>query len=224
MKRRITPFLLALVMSVGADLASAQREAAGGGSRYAEEAASTGYFRETEPLPGGYQIHLQTPQSRGGFWGLGPTTANLTRESFSADAHARTADYNPQRKCIACHEDSARNLHTARTTVTCRQCHRGQPIAGVHHYYSPLNPIRRHAYVCAKCHEGATANFSSYVVHEPKPLAQETRESFPALFYAVWFMVILAGGIFLFFIPYVSLWGIRDFFAVVTRRLHRGNG
>lgn len=57
-----------------------------------------------------------------------------------------------------------------------------QPVAGTFHYYSPLNPIRKHAYVCAKCHQGATANFATFVVREPSPIAAATAESFPALF------------------------------------------
>lgn len=187
--------------------------------RYSEDAASTGYFRDSEALPGSYQLYLQGHEVKGGFLGLGPGGGAVKRESFAADAHAGIRNYSPQRACESCHTDSTRNLHTARTTVTCRQCHRGQQIAGVHHYYSPLNPIRRHAYVCAKCHQGATANFSTYLVHEPSPLDISAAESFPALFYGIWFMLILAGGVFVFFIPYVSLWGIRDFFTVIARKV-----
>jgi hypothetical protein len=80
----------------------------------------------------------------------------------------------------------------------------------VQHYYSAMNPIRRHAYVCAKCHEGASASFATYVVHEPPPLARSARDEFPLFYYGVWFMVILAGGVFAIFIPYVTLWGLRE--------------
>lgn len=184
--------------------------------RYPEEVASSGYWREGSALPGSYQQYLQTPQSLGGFWALGPRPQTIRRSSFAADAHAGVDGYSAQRQCLDCHPGTERNLHTARTTVTCRQCHRAEPIAGVFHYYSEMNPIRRHAYVCAKCHQGATANFAAYVVHEPNPLARETAESFPALFYATWFMVILAGGVFVFFIPYVLLWGLRELVAKLS--------
>jgi hypothetical protein len=146
----------------------------------------------------------------------------VTRKSFRADAHDGVRGYTPRRDCLECHEGAARNVHSARTAVTCRQCHRATPIAGVHHYYSPLNPIRRHAYVCAKCHEGATANFATYVVHEPSPLSLETLERFPALFYAVWFMLILAGGVFVFFIPFSLLWWVRELVAMIRGGLQRG--
>jgi hypothetical protein len=106
--------------------------------------------------------------------------------------------------------------------ITCVQCHRSQPGAGVFHYYSPLNPIRRHAYVCAKCHEGATPSFASYMVHEPNPLAAETRDTFPALYYAVWFMLILAGGVFVIFLPYTAFWWVRDFVAKFGGRARHG--
>ena len=37
-----------------------------------------------------------------------------------------------------------------------------------------------------------------------------TRETFPALFYAFWFMVALAVGTFVTFLPHTALWGIRE--------------
>jgi len=198
-----------LLLAVGPP-AAAQSSRVTTVDRYPEDAASTGLFREEETLPGAYRLYLQEPRVRGGFWGWGPGGGPVKKSSFAKDAHATVRDYYPQRSCTDCHEDSARNIHTARTTVTCRQCHRSQPVAGIHHYYSPLNPIRRHAYVCAKCHQGATANFSTYVVHEPLPWASETAKEFPAFYYAFWIMIILAGGVFIFFIPYVTLWGIRE--------------
>jgi hypothetical protein len=178
---------------------------------YDERAASTGYFREgASVVPGAYQLYLQTPQSLGAYGGLGPRPKIVEGVSFKADAHAGVTDYRPGYGCLDCHAGSEHNLHSARTEVTCRQCHRGTPIAGIFHYYSAMNPIRRHAYVCAKCHEGATANFAAYVVHEPPALAAETAEGFPALYYATWFMVILAGGVFLFFLPFTVGWGFRE--------------
>ena len=211
--------MVLLFVPAGADAESGRVSNMG---EYSEAAASNGYFREGEALPGAYQLYLQGDEVRGGFLGLGPGGGPLKRESFSADAHDGVRDYRPQRACTACHQDLDRNMHTTRTAVTCRQCHRGQPIAGVHHYYSPLNPIRRHAYVCAKCHQGATANFATYLVHEPDPIAASTADSFPLLFYAVWVMAILAGGVLIFFVPYVSLWGVRDLIAVLARKARHG--
>jgi len=57
------------------------------------------------------------------------------------------------------------------------------------------------------------------VVHEPSPFNWASADKFPALFYGIWIMLFLAGGVFIFFIPYVSLWGIRDFLAVAARKL-----
>ena len=108
------------------------------------------------------------------------------------------------------HGREGTNLHQVRMGITCVQCHRSRPVAGVYHYYSPLNPIRRHAYVCAKCHEGSTPSFASYVIHEPNPISSEAREEFPLLFYATWFMIILAGGVFAFFLPVSVLWILRE--------------
>jgi hypothetical protein len=190
---------------------------AGDPPAYDESAVSSGYFREGDTVaPGAYQLYLQTPQSLGAYGGFGPRPKLAGGVSFSIDAHAGVAGYSRSRNCIDCHAGTERNLHSARTTVTCRQCHRDEPVAGMFHYFSVMNPIRRHAYVCAKCHEGATANFAAYVVHEPPPLAIDTAERFPALFYATWFMVILAGGVFLFFLPFTAAWGLRELWQRLT--------
>lgn len=168
---------------------------------------SSGYYRDVEP--GAYQLYLQTDEARGAFLGIGPGGA-IGKDSLKADAHAMTEGYRPGRDCLDCHAELAHNIHTVRANIGCTQCHRNEPIAGVHHYYAALNPIRRHAYVCAKCHQGASANFATYLVHEPSPIDPATAQSFPALYYGVWFMILLAGGVFLFFIPYIGLWGLRE--------------
>ncbi len=186
------------------------------------ELASTGYFRDSDTVPGAYQLYLQTPESKGGFWGLGPGDSDLKRASFKADAHAGVRNYSPGRRCESCHEGQRYSIHSSRAGVACVQCHRSEPIAGINHYYSAMNPIRRHAYVCAKCHEGATASFASYLVHEPSPLAQSTEREFPLLYYATWIMAILAVGVFLIFIPYVTLWGIREFVGLFGRKQRHG--
>lgn len=189
------------------------------GQRY--EAASTGYFRDQDSLPGAFRLYQQSPEGKGSFWGMGPGGGPVKRTSFAADAHAGVVGYGV-RTCVSCHEAQRYSLHSSRAEVTCVQCHRGQPIAGIHHYYSAMNPIRRHAYVCAKCHEGASASFASYVIHEPLPLAGSTEEEFPLFYYATWFMVILAGGVFVVFIPFVTLWGLRELVGLFSRKQSHG--
>lgn len=182
----------------------------------------SGYFRDQDTLPGRYRLFLQEQEKAKGIWGLGPGHGRLSKASFKADAHAGVVDYSPRSLCIDCHDNHARDMHMVRMKITCVQCHRGKPIGGVHHYYSPINPIRRHAYVCAKCHEGATPSFAAYVVHEPHPLQLETREAFPLLFWSVWVMVILAGGVFAIFLPYTGLWWIREWLDKVKETLRHG--
>ncbi len=191
----------------------------GQGTEVPAELAGTGYFRDQDTLPGAYRFYRQLPGGEGGLWGLGPTRQKLSHASFRVDGHEGVADYSPELRCQKCHTQQTKDLHGLRMGITCVQCHRSQPIAGVYQYYSPLNPIRRHAYVCAKCHEGATPSFASYMVHEPNPIASEARGTFPLLYYAVWFMLILAVGVFLFFLPYTMAWWIRDLVA----RLRRGS-
>ena len=193
-----------------------------GDSGAAAELATTGYFRDQDTLPGSYRFYQQLPGGEAGLWGMGPSRPKLSKSSFKMDAHEGVANYSPQQRCQKCHQPQTKDLHGLRMDIRCVQCHRSQPVAGVFHYYSALNPIRRHAYVCAKCHTGATPSFASYMVHEPNPLASETRDTFPVLYYAVWFMLILAGGVFVIFLPYTVFWWIRDFIAKFGGRVPHG--
>jgi len=175
------------------------------------EMAGTGYYRDQDTRPGVIQFYGQLPGGENRLLSMGPRRNNIRRSSFYKDAHDGVSDYSPEVRCKKCHIPQTKDLHGLRMGITCVQCHRSEPVAGIFHYYSALNPIRRHAYVCAKCHEGATPSFASYMVHEPNPIAAETRESFPLFYYAVWVMLILAVGVFVFFLPYTALWWIREF-------------
>ncbi|TNF91963.1 MAG: hypothetical protein EP297_14575 [Gammaproteobacteria bacterium] len=121
---------------------------------------------------------------------------------FLKDAHTGIRDY-ARRSCESCHAEQADNLHAKRDNIGCRQCHGHEPVASIHHYYSAMNPIRRHAYVCAKCHEGASASFATYLVHSPAAARdREVLASFPALYWTDWFMFLLIVGVFIVFIPH----------------------
>lgn len=186
----------------------------------AKDMTTSGYFRDQDTLPGAIRFYRQLPGGEGGLWGMGPNRQKISRSSHSMDAHEGVADFSQQVLCQKCHIPQTKDLHGLRMGISCVQCHRSQPVAGVYHYYSALNPIRRHAYVCAKCHEGATPSFASYMVHEPNPISSEARSSFPLLYYSVWFMLILAVGVFLFFLPYTALWWIREFVIKVKQRMN----
>jgi hypothetical protein len=121
------------------------------------------------------------------------TAAKVRTRTRLADSHWGIRFYQ-RRRCEDCHIRETRDIHTTRANITCRQCHGGEPIASLGHYYSPFNPIRKHAYVCAKCHEGANASYASYLVHTPNPALAATQKTFPLLFYVFWFMIVLAGG------------------------------
>ncbi len=115
-----------------------------------------------------------------------------------------------RRRCEECHIEQTKGIHTVRANLTCRQCHGVEPIASNNHYFSPMNPIRRHAYVCSKCHEGASASYAAYIVHEPNPSMAGTLKTFPVLFYAFWIMIAIAVGTFVVFLPHTILWGLRE--------------
>jgi hypothetical protein len=200
--------LLAGVMLL-ANTASAQEEVASAIRRYKAYEASTGYYEEYEVLPRRQLPLVSVPGVRRGLFPYSPTAASVRNRSRLADSHLGIKFYE-RRRCEACHVEQTRDIHTVRANLTCRQCHGGEPVASINHYYSPLNPIRRHAYVCAKCHEGASASYASYIVHEPAAGSSLARTSFPVLYYAYWFMLILLVGTLAFFIPHSFLVGLRE--------------
>ena len=110
------------------------------------------------------------------------SAADAGKRSRLADSHAGLEFYE-QRRCEECHVErgQAQPHHPGQRhlpPVPRRRAHcLHQPLL------FPLNPIRRHAYVCAKCHEGASASFATFVVHEPNPgsLATQKTLSVPVL-------------------------------------------
>jgi hypothetical protein len=81
-----------------------------------------------------------------------------------------------------------------------------------------MNPVRRHAYVCAKCHEGASASFATYVVHSPAPGESATAEVFPQLYYTYMALALLTLGTLAVFIPHTFLWGFRELISKLRNR------
>jgi hypothetical protein len=190
---------------------SAQEEVASAIRRFKEREASTGFYEEYEVLPQRQRPLVGVPGVRQGIFPYSPAGSRARSRVRLPDAHQGIKFYRNLR-CQYCHIKETTDIHTVRANLTCRQCHGGEPIASVDYIYSPLNPIRRHAYVCAKCHEGAGASFASYVIHEPNPALASTFKSFPYLAYVFWFMVVLAAGTFLVFLPHTAMWGIRELF------------
>lgn len=193
----------------------AQEETASASLRYKGREASSGYYEEYEALPRKTRPFIAVPGGGPGVFAYSPTAARVRIRTRLADSHQGIKFYNLLR-CEYCHIEQTKDIHMVRAMLTCRQCHGGEPIASIQHYYSPMNPLRRHAYVCAKCHEGSSASFASYVTHSPNPAQVSTLKSFPALFYVFWSMVALAGGTFLVFLPHTALWGIREF--LITKK------
>ncbi|MBE9543083.1 MAG: cytochrome c3 family protein [Proteobacteria bacterium] len=189
----------------------AQDEVASSIRRYKDREASTGYYEEYEVRPRHQRPFVSVPGVRRGVFPYSPTSARVRVRTRLADSHLGIKFYWG-RRCEDCHITETRDIHTTRANLTCRQCHGGEPIASIEHYYSPLNPIRKHAYVCAKCHEGASASYASYVVHAPNPSLASTLKTFPILFYAFWIMVVVAVGTFAVFLPHTVMWGFREFF------------
>jgi hypothetical protein len=189
--------------------AQAAEEVASAIRRYKEREASTGYYEEYEVLPRRERPFVEIPGVRRGIFPYSPTAARARVRTRLADSHLGLKFYD-NRRCEDCHVRETRDIHTTRANLTCRQCHGGEPVASIAHYYSPMNPIRRHAYICSKCHEGSSASFASYIVHQPDPGSLEARKNFPALYYVYVFMVVLLIGTLAFFIPHSLLVGLRE--------------
>ncbi len=193
------------------DMAPAQEEVTSAIRRYKEREASTGYYEEYEVKPRRQLPLVRRPEMAKPF-PYAPSAARVRLRTNLADSH-RAIQFYEVKRCDECHVEEAEDIHTTRANLTCRQCHGGEPIASINHYFSPMNPIRRHSYVCSKCHEGANISFASYIVHQPKPGSPATKKTFPALYYANWFMILLLVGVFAFFLPHSVIWVIRDFLA-----------
>lgn len=197
-------------------LSPAQEEVASAIRRYKDREVSTGYYEEYEALPRRQRPLVEIPGVRRGIFPYSPAAAQVRSRTHLADSHQGIQFYWNLR-CQICHFNETTDIHTTRANLTCRQCHGGEPIPSINYLYSPLNPIRKHAYVCSKCHEGASASYASYVVHEPNPAMVGTLTSFPLLFYVFWFMVVLAVGTFLVFLPHTLIWGIRELFVKMKK-------
>jgi hypothetical protein len=206
-------FLLVIFFIVPAlfhEPAWAQKEVTSKPYRYSERELSARSYETYEVKPRTYPVFVRGGIPQREAITLSPTAEKVRRRKYLADSHWGLKFYE-RLTCIKCHPQQSRNLHKIRADITCRQCHGPEPIAGINHYYSKMYPRRRHAFICAKCHEGANASFATYVVHEPSPAVGSTRESFPLLFYAFWMMVVIAVGTFAAFLPHTYLWGLREF-------------
>ena len=191
--------------------ASAQEETASAIRRYRQRELSTGYYEQYEVKPRRMVPLVGVPGVTRGVFPYSSGTDRVRIRTRLADSHQGIKFYKNLR-CEYCHIRETMDRHTVRANLTCRQCHGGEPIASIQHYYSPLNPIRKHAYVCAKCHEGASVSYASYVVHPPNPAMTSTKKTFPVLFYAFWVMVIIAAATFVVFLPHTIVWGFRELF------------
>jgi hypothetical protein len=188
--------------------APAQEEVTSSIRRYKERELSTGYYEDYEVKPRRQRPLVGAPEVRR-YPSVTPYRTRAAVEprtrSRLEDSHAGIQFYE-LRHCEECHVEEAKHSHTTRGNLTCRQCHGPEPIAGVNYYYSPMNPIRRHAYVCSKCHEGASISFATYLVHEPKAGDPATRKTFASLYYSNWFMYLLIVGTLAFFGIHTLIW------------------
>jgi hypothetical protein len=202
--------VLAVMLLVPAT-APAQEEVTSAIRRYKQYEVSTGYYEQYEARPRRQRPLIEIPGVTRGIFPYSPVAATVRVRTRLADSH-RGIKFYWGRRCEDCHINETRDIHTTRANLTCRQCHGGEPIASIYHYYSPMNPIRKHAYVCAKCHEGASASYASYVIHEPSAGSALARTGFPLLYYTYWFMLVLLVGTLAFFIPHSFMVGLRELF------------
>lgn len=200
---------VALIFLPGVSIS--QEEMASSMRRYRSHELSTGYYEEYEVLPQRMRPFVNISGVQRKIFQQHSSPAAPGIKNRLSDSHRGVAFYK-NRKCQDCHVRETKGSHTVRAGISCRQCHGHEPIAGIDHYYSSMNPIRRHAYVCAKCHPGANASFATYVAHPPNPGTETAKKEFPALFYAFWIMMGIAVMTLAVFLPHTLLWGIRELF------------
>ena len=200
--------------------AHAQEEVASTLRRYKDSEVITGYYEDYEVIPSRQRPLVSSRPGLNRIFPYSPTAARVRIRTRLADSHQGIKFYSVLR-CEYCHAQETKDVHTVRGNLTCRQCHGGEPIAAIEHAYSPMNPIRRHAYVCAKCHEGATPSFATYVVHQPDPGSAAAQREFPVLYYAYWFMLALLVGTLAFFLPHTFLVGFREVLSLLKgKKVH----
>ncbi|MEW6658704.1 MAG: hypothetical protein AB1424_08585 [Thermodesulfobacteriota bacterium] len=225
LRQAVLPAALALLgaLVLWPPAAPAQEEVTSSIRRYKDREVSTGYYEEYEVKPRRARPFVQQPDVVRRY--SAPVTQYRPRSAVEPGIRSRMEDshagiqFYELRRCEECHVEEAAHSHTTRGNLTCRQCHGGEPIAGINYYYSPLNPIRRHAYVCAKCHEGATVSFATFLVHEPKAGAPETRKTFASLYYANWFMYLLIVGTMAFFLLHTFIWVGKESYQALRRKM-----
>ena len=205
-----------LQVLISPNFAVAQEEVASALRRYKDREVSTGYYEEYEVLPGRQRSPNLVPSLRRGVLPLSRTAARVRIRTRLADSHQGIKFYSVLR-CEYCHVEQTKDIHTVRANLTCRQCHGREPISGIQFAFSPMNPIRRHSYVCAKCHEGASVSFATYVVHEPAAGSLTAKNDFPILYYSYWFIFLLLAGTLAFFIPHTFLVGVRELIRKVKK-------
>jgi hypothetical protein len=200
--------------------APAQEEVADALRRYKDREVSTGFYEEHEVKPRRMKPFIKAPREAPPQrpFPYSSTAGMVRNRTYLADSHAGIQFYE-HRRCEECHVTEAKHSHTVRGNVTCRQCHGAEPIAGINYYFSPMNPIRRHAYVCAKCHEGANPSFATFLVHEPPAGASQTRKIFPSLFYTNWFMYILIVGTLGFFGLHTLIWMSKESYHAMKEKM-----
>jgi len=152
---------------------------------------------------------------------IGPGQGPMRWNSTKSDAHENVKSFYHARYCLSCHEGQQKNLHYARTTLVCKDCHISKPIAGINNVNAAAYSVHRYQQVCANCHQGAGPAMGSYVIHEKRPWSSHTREDFPALYWSTILMLVLAGGVFVFFVPYTAAWAWRDIKINLKKRYNK---
>jgi cytochrome b subunit of formate dehydrogenase len=208
------PLILLLLLIIGAAQPGwAQKEVTSEIYRYRDREMSARHYETYEYKPRTHMPFIKGQIPRRELIEIAPTAERIRHRKYLADAHLGLKFYE-RRTCVDCHPQQARSMHMVRLKLTCRHCHGPEPIAGIAHYYSSMNPRRRYAFVCSKCHKGSNFSYSTFKVHEPNPAAKTTLNTFPALSIVFWGMIGIAVGTFAVFLPHTFLWGLREMLAL----------
>ena len=124
-------------------------------------------------------------------------------------------------KCGSCHQDMLEKYHEtyhgkamqlgqandAPEVAACYDCHGYHSIQSLDSEDSILVGQRK-VEMCAKCHEGASANFAGYHAHAD----HDDKENYPILYYSFVFMTTLLVSVFILFGIHTAFWLLRSVF------------
>jgi hypothetical protein len=127
--RAVVKFMVGLLLLLSFLLGTswAQEEVTTQIYRYRERVA-TGYYEGYEVSPRRQRARIDVPGIQRGRTPFGAASSAVRLRSRLPDSH-RGLRFYERSTCIECHPHEARDLHSTRAGITCRQCQRNVAVS-----------------------------------------------------------------------------------------------